>query len=58
MDSMKLIQVRLPVSLVKQIDHMRIDRSLTRAALFETLLREAIACAALADEAVKEGQDG
>lgn len=49
----KLVQVRLPLSLVRTLDHMKIDMRLTRAQVVEMLLREALAAAAL-----KEQEDG
>ena len=44
MQPVKLVQVRLPSSLVKQLDHWKIDQGhRSRAEAVETLLREALA---------------
>ena len=38
----KLVQVQLPVDLVRQIDHLSIDWEVYRGAAIERLLREAL----------------
>ena len=44
-----MLQVRLPLDLIKQIDHLGVDLDLFRAATVELLLREAFAARARAD---------
>lgn len=38
----RLVQVRLPVPLVRRIDHLSVDLELTRQATVERLLEEAL----------------
>jgi metal-responsive CopG/Arc/MetJ family transcriptional regulator len=40
--SRKLVQVRLPADLVKQIDHMAVEWGIKRGPAMERLLREAL----------------